>query len=291
MRLLLGAVGCLSLAAGGCTSKPGPEKVSPSFVRELKESSEVDYKDPAVIADYFAKRNAYMATCMKDQGFDYRPYVPVPQPYIGLHISEEEFAAKYGFGITTLIDFWVPGTQRVDPNDVAAQHMEPAARKSFMDQRAQCEYKAMMEIGPPPGGGPGAVSKAELDLIQSLEHKVTSDPRMVAAKQDRDLCLAKQGFPSDDEWVNPITAKAEPYIGVYQKRVYDLEMQGVDTSRLRIEDVLTPEQMDQLRQLQVQEIAMAVARLPCEKPYYATHDAIYTEYLDQALAGAVAGSN
>lgn len=112
-----------------------------------------------------------IAKCMRDEGFDYVPVSPDDGPRSkfdsAFSLPPEQFARKYGYGISTLTPEEMGVPESDDPNQKIRDELSPKARKAY-DKALYGEVAVLSEDGAAAGGkvvveaGPGG-GKARLD--------------------------------------------------------------------------------------------------------------------------------
>ncbi|BCJ44118.1 hypothetical protein GCM10010168_09310 [Actinoplanes ianthinogenes] len=287
VRLLAAVAGVtVLLSLSGCggdkaDAQPVPDSNLPSFMAQQTE------KEPkqADVDDYYVKFNDIMKTCMKEQGFDYRDYIPTTDKKMSLGLTDEQFARQYGYGISTLIDYLAPGSQRVDPNINAVQKLDKAARASYGKQSNECQQRAQDKIGPPPSGGAIKMSTKDQQAMDGVVAKTNTDQRVKAAQADRSTCLEGKGFTAGEDLTQPISAAADKYIVKFENKAGEMEAAGRNSDKLKITDVLTADEMADLKKIQKREIAMAVETSPCQSAYDKAYKKVFNEYLQKLLRG------
>jgi hypothetical protein len=238
-----------------------------------------------------------IGTCMQAQGFQYVPVEPNNdrrnRKEAFLAMAPGDFAAQYGYGITTL-DFDEPGS--TDPNDAIVQAMTVAERSAYY----QALYGSLITIdanghpvkgkeGPaPPPGEESCVEKANIavfgakpeadsspsqdafvalqDSINALNDSIHNDPRMTAAMTAWTACMEAKGHPG-----------------------YTSFDAGQDEVRTRADEVIgdkAPSEVDPaaLSELRAFEIATATDEYECSIPYETAHEAVQTEIENSFIA-------
>ncbi|PSK92400.1 hypothetical protein CLV30_13216 [Haloactinopolyspora alba] len=181
-----------------------------------------------------------VAQCMRDRGFDYVPASPESEGESEFEkaysLDPADFAAEYGYGITTLDRGSGDDGDSKDPNQKIREELSASARKAYdkalwgedvqvledgggVAIRATpggdggsgtgqqgCRMKASEQVRGDSGprmGGPGAGEFEGLfQDIASLTERINSDPRVVEAQQGWSDCMAAAGHdgfevPSD----------------------------------------------------------------------------------------------
>jgi hypothetical protein len=240
-----------------------------------------------------------IARCMAAQGFDYVPepagaitstpmagggrLVKLDRPSFP-DLPAAQFAARYGYGITTAPS--TSGAGPVDPNDKLVAKMSVAERVAYQhalygentpltargylttsinESPAACTAKAAKVI--PSDAKENALEhriqrahaayKSLLDRINALDDQEMADPRMRAADQDWSKCLAAAGFPG--------------YSGIDQPRAKMLSR-----ARALMGQDLDPATADPMRlaDLRRTEVRLAVADNTCRKAWDKTFAAV-----------------
>lgn len=248
------------------------------------------------------KKEEAIAACMKAEGFDYIPYSPdsyfqvVPasggggvaqigggQGQLGEGLSDEEFAAQYGYGISTNDE--PPPPAEVDPNDaivdalsvsgrvayyhalygpdVSLQSDGHLAHKELPFDDSSCWRKASDEVfGTVPEVDSSVLAAFQplLDEIGRLSDRVLADPRLVAALQEWSDCMAGAGFPGYTDLNKPrqdVSDRADTVLGPSR-----------DPARA------DPQQLAEVRAF---ETSIATADLHCTSGYGTTYSAVQLE--------------
>jgi len=262
-------------------AQPVPDTKMPSFIAKQAEKK-TEQQD---VDTFYVKYNEIMKTCMKEQGFQYQNYVPTTDKKISLGLSDQQFAEQYGYGISTLIDYLAPGSQRMDPNFKAMQGLDKAARQSFGKQFTKCQQKVQDEVGPPPSGGAIKMNDSEQKAMNDVQAKTDADARVKAALAARSACLERNGFSSGEDLTQPIATAAEKYIVKFENEASAMDAAGRSSDKLKIEDVLSADEMADLKKVQKREIAMAVETSPCQSAYDKAYKTVYNEQLQKLLKG------
>jgi hypothetical protein len=154
------------------------------------------------------------AECMTDHGFEYLP-VPLPEAASGpfeeaYALPPDEFAARYGYGVTTL----APPTDGPvrDPNQEILASLPPDIREDY--QRALWGDAVTGGEGTEPGcqqwasaqvyeDGAGSAElharfKELFDHLDALWQRIENDPRLEGADEGWVTCMAQAGYPGFD---------------------------------------------------------------------------------------------
>lgn len=88
-----------------------------------------------------AEANEVIAECMHEAGFDYvEPYTPDGQRTVGQDLSDDEFAAQYGYGISTVVG--ADADIHRDTDDQSAAYTSEHERALYGDGAADDESAA-----------------------------------------------------------------------------------------------------------------------------------------------------
>jgi hypothetical protein len=234
-------------------------------------------------ATYARRRNEVMVSCMADAGFTYQPVEPPKTAPQSLGLSDEEFAERYGFGLSTLIDL-PSGQAPPDPNRETRNGLSQAARSAFDRTLRGCTDRATRELGPPPGVLQLPIGATSASLRDALD-RARSDARVVAAQRNYERCLAARGFSgtSGEQLREQIEKQVAPLRQAYQARRSELSGKEQDVSRLRVEDALDAGQLAALRQVQQFELKAAAAERACGTDLYRIAGEVQREYTRKLL--------
>jgi hypothetical protein len=278
-------------ALAGCGTGGGePESgLDRADQRQLRDSltSIVSPPPPSAVADYRRRRSDILVACMAKAGFSYVPFEPPAPPKLALGLSDEEFARRYGFGISTLIDYQPPGGYAVDPNAAVRRRLTPGARRTYQRALRGCEgsVRGALGVEPPEVAGGLRTSNAVGDRIREVAVAAEADERVVTAKAAYARCIARQGFrvATPEELTGPFAARAEPFSAAYWAQAARAAEAGGRMPRLA--DVLSAADLAALRRLQREELAAAAADGVCSGPLYKIVRAVHREYWNRALDG------
>jgi hypothetical protein len=272
------------------------------------------------------------ARCMAAEGFTYVPYVRATSFVVAGEgavelvtgrvddrdgeLSEDEYAARYGYGISTAdpeptTGVTAPGDPEGDPNTAIVDAMSVPERVAYFQaldgvevslsdegrpnaempgDPASCWERASDEVWGDDEPVPDALTTAFASLLEqvaALTDAVPADPRMVDALGRWSGCLAAAGFPGYTDINGPQSDVVS--------RARDLLGDAMDTTRA------APEDLAALRQF---EIGIATADTACRDDYATTflaveldvqtrfvadHRAELEQYRDAAIAAAAAG--
>jgi hypothetical protein len=232
-----------------------------------------------------------MATCMQALGFEYIAIEPNGEQRSRkeafMAMPPADFAAQYGYGITTM-DFEESG--EVNPNDAIVEAMTIPERSAYfqalygsmitVDENGRpvkkggsgeapapgqesCAEKADIAVfGPRPEDDPRSEDSfvALRESFDVLNDSIHQDPREIAAMTAWTECMETKGHPgytSFDAGPDEVKARAD--------ELFD--------GNLRSSDV-DPEALSELRTF---EIAVATDEYQCSIDYATVHEAVQTE--------------
>ena len=227
------------------------------------------------------------AECMRARGFEYRPADPVARrtALVGGNLSEEEFTAQYGYGITTLLDRSVPAT--ADPNVGIRNALGPADRAAYdvalLGEDRSATFFAAMDTGDfsrlggctrtaveAAFGGAATVTSLQTKLDE-LDRRIVADPRMVAAVATWTRCMADAGYPG--------LTVSEDVDATLQARLIDVigPLASFDPTAAPTYDKAA------LTELQRLEVAMVTADVACEDKHVAAVEDKVRSELEKAF--------
>ncbi|MFC5926143.1 hypothetical protein [Micromonospora vulcania] len=277
----------MMLALAGCGTEPTRRADPAEVARELTLTLDRgdDGYDQAM--DYWRQVNDSLVRCMADGGLTYQPYVDqwAVDRRIALGLSREEFVQRYGYGLTTLIDYLPLGARRVDPNLTALRQMTPERRKSYQSRLTSCRRDARQKFGPSPHTDTSAMTAEESDRMDEILAAVDKDPRVVRAAAERARCIEAKGFASGDSRSLVLSAAAERYRDGFERAALEAEQAGRDSSALGLADVFGAADLAELKRLQQREIAEARQVEPCQWTYDDSYQVVYREHLARVSAG------
>ncbi len=229
--------------------------------------------------------------CMKAHGFDYVPVDPVAQQaaLVGQSgMSQEEFEAQFGYGITTLYE------QRLQqagsgPNQEIRATLDESDRTAYdralygddptatfasaldagdFTRLGGCIKQATDEVF-----GGTAVLQTLQGKLDEVDEKIFSDARMVKAIDKWSQCMREAGYDGlsePDELDAVLEQKLEAIVGPPEERVAPAPGEEPAYDRAA------------LAALQREEVAMVAADIACEKKHLeAVEGKVSAEYHDE----------
>ena len=231
------------------------------------------------LTDYYRRHNEQIRDCMAAEGFQYIPFRDVtPREAMGL--SAQEFTRRYGFGISTLIDY---EARPRDPNVVIRAALPPEDHARYDERRDRCTTKAQERLGLPPN----VLAVPNGDEYLDVAPRAQADPRVAEATRHYADCVAAYGFSgtSGEALQTGIEDRVAPLREAYLAELQRRHQRGADTSQTGVDEVLDGEQMVALRQIQEYELRAAVADEQCGRHLYPVVEAVHDEYLTDYLEG------
>ena len=221
----LAAAVTLTLAAcGGGEPEPTPtpteEESTP--LESLMEDYLGDWSNEDVTRQLVLMEDL-VASCMAEQGFDYTPidYAAMELDLTGealdLEWGSAEFAAQYGYGITTNPVLGEDAETPEDPNeeyvaamsaseqeayytalyganDAAVSDPDSVAAQDYDWQDAGCTGRAQNEVFSGGGDEDDQFAALQDEMVQMMQ-SAADDPRLAQVNADWAACMADAGFP------------------------------------------------------------------------------------------------
>ena len=235
------------------------------------------------------KVESYIATCMKDQGFDYiakQPSAGKPgaQGVSVPGLSDDEFRKQYGYGISTLVGAVLPAQAVTDPNikirSALAKTQQTAydtalfgsaanadsGGGSFANAMAQGDLTGLggcTKLSTEKAFGGSDVLKAVGSALDELDKRVASDPRLAKAQKDWSGCMNTAGFAfSTGDGIDGYISKKLDTMKVAER---------------------SPVQYDaaRLSALQAEEIKLAQTDFDCASKFLTPVETIVTKEVEQ----------
>jgi len=215
-----------------------------------------------------------IAECMADAGFE---YIPVDSETFRdamdaqgtvSGISDEEFVAQYGYGITTLpptSDFRFGEENQAIFDDLSSED-QVAYGRTLLGENTQATYVNMLEAEDfLPAGGCTETAIKEVYTEEQLSPSffnpfdalVEQDPRMIAAQQAWSECMAEDGYdyemqgdPEDEfvERLDAITGGADPNTLTGGDKEALTELQGEERAIAKVDFDCAAEHIDAVEQ-------------------------------------------
>ncbi len=200
---------------------------------------------------------AEVAACMSRAGFQYTQGLdPAAQAALNPQnvLPPEEFAAKYGFGVTAQTLGKYP-PQPPDPNVAYLSSLTPGQQSAYSAALFPCA-----------GGTPERIahSNAVNVALEQFREVLEADGRVAVARTTWSVCLGASGFN------------------------FATRMSMLESFYVRMNSGISH---DELEQLFVEEVAVAVANVPCDSAYRTVFRAVVLERIgeyESFFAAAVA---
>ncbi len=226
-----------------------------------------------------ARAENVIRDCMKEAGFDYVPVDPVAEQtdLVGQSgLSEEDFVAQYGYGITTLYEErkQLASGPNKDIRDSLSASDQVAYDQTLYGNDVSATFAVAVDTGDFSGLG-GCVKEATdevfggAEVVQSLQDKlaeldarIAADPRMAEAIAEWSACMKEAGFElAEPQQVDAVLlADLEEIVGSPGN-----ENPDYDTAALAA--------------LQAEEVAMVTADVECEEEHITeVEDEVQVEY-------------
>ncbi|MBO3744390.1 hypothetical protein [Actinoplanes flavus] len=279
----LGLAVTVALMLGACRAEGGAG-LSDTEIGQIRDvlTTATSPQPREAVDEYQSRRNALVTACMAAAGLPYRPWRRPLPPALASGLAPAEFAATAGFGITTGIGSVQPGRPVVDPNRQVLRTLNEEQRKAYRPARDACDRRAMSTLGVPPlsEAGEFVTSPAVGEKLREIAGAAEHDARVARARADYRSCMSAAGRPASTpaEVTADFQAKARPYTTTYQAQATARADRGEDPSRLTLAEVFPAPQLERLRRLQREEIAVAVVEQPCGTALKSVVDAVHREY-------------
>jgi hypothetical protein len=284
--LRMGAVVCAAaLALAGCTSNnddsspdAGASLPAEGPLTEFLGFSAIDSGVPGLpqLTEQEEMRQGALqeivTKCMAEAGFDYIPVSVADHLTAAFgdayQLPAEEFAARYGYGVTTL-EASVDQEAPVDPNEEIRDGLSPDDQDAYDaalwggvdDDGPGCYGLATAEVYGTGGEDDGLTEFQDLfNALGELYREIDEDPRLAAAHQDWAGCMADAGYPD-------LTTPADAQQAVLAR-----------VSELRGDEDAMPE-------VQEFELAIAAADYACQQEHvFGPRTTVVTELEDEFVA-------
>jgi hypothetical protein len=271
-------IGLLLVACGGASSPPDTSPVASQG--SLPGSEEFGMTQQELVASIEAVEGL-IAACMSDAGFEYVPvdYLTVRQAMTSDKsapgLSDEEYRAAFGYGISTQVENADAPPQQKGPNSVVQiglgeQNVEIFKNMSESDQEAynhslfgeNTDATFAYTLENEDFSETGGCTRAAIEQVFSSEQLSASyynpgdalieqDPRVIEAISDWSDCMREEGF----DYNNPEEVESD-----IEDRLEAI-LDGADV------ESLSAEAQAVLNELQGEERAIAVRDLECEEEH------------------------
>lgn len=320
MRLLIAIPIAATLFISACSGAKGSSNGDPAQSSEpdLGEELPVNADRPETLNEYldtdwftmnpherfsnaFKRRqqtNELVAACMLEEGFEFIAATRPDGPGIILRAADEEYAGRFGFGISTipldgsdiiLDDEWI------NPNDAIVDSLSEAERTAYYYALYGSEYSGESSIeaniatlrdsvGCRAEARSRLISSELIDAVEeqfdipSLYAKVKADPRIANIEKEWSACMAKNGYfyQNSDAMYDSL---AELFRMPFER------ITGYNHNSMNpLENVKSSENIDQeeLKALQAEERSLALSYADCSLNYHNQVNEIFREY-EQAI--------
>lgn len=293
-------VSVTTIAAGlaACSSgdRSGPDTSQQAYADAAAEALRNAAASPAPTGspgNAYDRAQRYLVDCMRAAGFTYHT---APEPVsrsAALGLTDRQFTVKYGYGISTLIDYRQAQDSRAadDPNVAEHDKLSEAQQAAYAKAMRECERKVVITFGVIPGGHLTLPSGSRLaKAISGAAEAAEADPRVAEVVSRWATCMRRQGFDyARGEALNQdLETRVAPLRQAYLAQGQRMVDAGASWDRLTVERVLTPAQLDRLKKIQVFELAAARADLACADrgiDVAKVVEKVHREYLEKALEG------
>lgn len=161
------------------------------------------HREAALAAEYERATEEFVVTCMRESGHEYIVHLPATArttllPGNAVGGDPDEFARKYGYGISTFAaaspaEFEPPA----DPNDAVTAGLEPGARDAYRAALVTCRGRAATTV-PRPATMVEVPLTDGTDVLADIDRRVHDHPAVVDATAAWSRCMAAAGVHHPD---------------------------------------------------------------------------------------------
>jgi hypothetical protein len=290
-HLIAVAVSVVAVVASGCAGGSGREAAPTTQAgtrltaeqRAALAAAQRESRDPqhaAKLKRYQQRYEQVVTECMRRAGFRYVP--PPPPPDANRPPGSPPWdPRRYGFGISTLIDAQAQAARSAAT--APAARISPTERAAHNRAAADCFRTAQDQLGLPPGT---VVTNADLTAIDDeARRQADADPRVLRLTTLWAACMRSAGITATgrSELLAELSRRAKPFKDAYRAAA---EAPGGDT--VRLVDILSPQQRQELAVLQQFEVRAAAADRRCDHGLKDLTFKVFQEKLD-TLTGTGGG--
>ncbi|MDH4118246.1 MAG: hypothetical protein OEW30_12735 [Acidimicrobiia bacterium] len=234
--LALVMTACGGGAGTGESSEPDGTSATTVGAAESGELTLADFfggsDDPAEAEARYREQEAdiqeRIRVCMAEEGFDYIPVEP-PEGSFYVGESQEEYAAKRGFGITTWVgneeEFSGPEVEWTDPNQETVDAMSESEQEAYYEalhgseeenrarEQTEIDPESGEEVTYVEGFGAGCYGEAQEavygnqeDLwtelgpeLEAMYERMQADPRIDELNKTWSECMAGKGYDYESQ--------------------------------------------------------------------------------------------
>ncbi len=236
---IVGGVILLAACGGGASSDSGQTQQSKSSGNQQVGVEEFGMTDEALVKS-IERAESLIASCMADAGFEYVPIDPVT--FRGAMdaltsapgLTDAEFVAQYGYGITTLppTQAFGAGEENTRILDQLSAADQVAYKRTLWGDNVEATFVIMLENEDFSGAG-GCTKKAidqvfteeqrNANYLNPFDAQVQQDSRMVDALEKWSGCMREAGY--DYENPDDADAVAQADNDCFEQFVTDVERQ------------------------------------------------------------------
>ena len=273
--LVIGGVLVLAACGGGSDEKDAGQTPQPTSGADNQQIGREEFgMTEEQLVNAIEAGESRIAECMADAGFEYTPIdsetfrdaMDARGTVSGL--SDEEFVAQYGYGITTLpptSDFRFGEENQAIFDDLSSED-QVAYGRTLLGENTQATYVNMLEAEDfLPAGGCTETAIKEVYTEEQLSPSffnpfdalVEQDPRMIAAQQAWSECMAEDGYdyemqgdPEDEfvERLDALTGGADPKTLTGGDKEALTELQGEERAIAKVDFDCAAEHIDAVEQ-------------------------------------------
>ena len=249
-----------------------------------------------------------IAACMAEQGFEYVPFVRNEDQFgFSMPDTQEEFVAQYGFGIATMIlenqppdEEAIEAEMAKDPNNAIMDAMAAAERDAYYaalyGEQPEDGFEEPTEDSPgvtvgafEPSGCQNAAYEEAFNqgaevafyeqfgpMIQAIDDRVKSDPRIVELEVKWSSCMAERGYDfADRNEAQVFLLRRLEEVGAITDLEIDPEGMGWGYGGGQVEPGGPIEAA--VKEIAAEEIAMAKVGLTCSADEQEVFQEVYRE--------------
>ena len=314
VRLLALTVGCVLVAScGQGRDEDGQTGQAPSsssvdslsaeelgagarLVLEEDRSAEAEVERVLSDVEVFDQREQYVAGCMERAGFEFIPgeamelfddlapdIAAFGPPSSEDEAAADEYAATYGFGLTTQLTEMSGATSEsvADRNGRIVESLSAEERQAYLDERSTCDQEAEERYPMPDRQIDPKAQAAEAEATALTN----ADPRVAEVDDAWRRCMREQGFDFGDqnEAMQSITSLAQGLLSEvveFNGSVFHTEL-----SEAELSSQLGSADYERLNELRAYEIQVAVASRQCTGDMADVWFTVFQEHLRELAEG------
>jgi len=235
------------------------DKMSDQLLEQYSNADSTDHFQVEV------QRWDFISTCMSNHGYDYLESAPVatdPE----MNRTEPEFRETFGFGVSTTLDALPFSIYAENERIETFERMDGDELQGYQEAEAECAQESYVKLGLPWNGPVIYPEGSEIPEREDNAYEAArQDIRVQESLAGWSACMADSGyqFRSLEDMIGPIEQQTISLREAFINSISLLLQEGHDPESIKLENVLTSEQLETLDQIQSYELEVASVHQTC----------------------------